>query len=253
MFRMSVKPGRPQLADIFERYETRAPSPQNAVDAVPGWRTAFPAEVGVSAGDLALGHDPRIEWVIERLGGVAGASVLELGPLDGGHTAMLHAAGAAQIDAVEANRLAFLRCLVTKELLRLDRARFHLGDFCAGLGTLPKRFDLIVASGVLYHLPDPIGVLETLAALTDRLFIWTHVMDPAAMKAGDTRRDAFTGRVETRVRGSLTLDLHERRYHGSEQDVCFCGGARDRHVWLERQGLLDLLEDFGFTEQTLGT
>lgn len=252
MFRSVVKPARHVPGGTFERYETRPPAPQNAVDAVPGWRTALPGEVGVAAGDLALVDDPRVSWAIETLGGIDGCRVLELGPLDGGHTVMLHKAGAERIDAVEANRLAFLRCLVMKELMSLTRAHFHLGDFSAGLGTASGRYDLVVASGVLYHMADPIGLLERLSGVTNRLFIWTHLVDGQAMPPGDARRTAFTGRTESRARGHLRLRLHERGYHGSEQDVEFCGGARDRHMWLEREGLLDLLVDLGFSDLRLG-
>lgn len=225
---------------------TAAPSAQNAVDAVPGWCTALPRETGAAAGALALTQDDRIAWMIEALGSVAGMEVLELGPLDGGHTAMLHGAGAARIEAVEANRLAFLRCLVTKNLLGLDRARFHHGDISAGLGTVERRYDLILASGILYHLADPVAVLRRLAPLTDRLFLWTHVVDPAAMPEGDARRGAFTGAVREIDHDGLVLRLHERRYHGAERDVRFCGGPRDVHVWMEREGLLALVDRLGY-------
>jgi hypothetical protein len=177
---------------------------------------------------------------------VEGLRVLELGPLDGGHTAMLERAGAARVDAIEANRLAFLRCLVTKELLGLSAARFHLGDFSRGLGSAEGRYDLAVASGVLYHMADPVGLLERLSGAAERLFLWTHVVDPAAMPAGDPRRGAFTGAVEEVRRGGVALRLHERCYHGSEADPAFCGGPRDRHVWMEREGLLALLGQLGY-------
>ncbi len=240
---------KPRATDeVFDRYVAAPPAPQNAVDALPGWRTALPVEAGAVAGPLALTEDDRIRWLLGRTGPLDGQRVLELGPLDGGHTAMLHAAGAARIDAVEANRLAYLRCLVTKELLGLDRARFHLGDFAQGLGSAEGRYDLVVASGVLYHLAEPHALLARLAARTDRLFLWTHIHDAAAMPEGDPRRGAFTGRVREAEAAGVALKLHERGYQGSERDVAFCGGLRDRHAWMERDGLLALLAALGFSE-----
>jgi hypothetical protein len=230
----------------FDSYVATPPSAQNAIDALPGWTTALPPEYGVVAGPMALAADARIVWAIERLGGVAGKRVLELGPLDGGHTYMLHMAGAARIDAIEANRLAFLRCLVTKEVTGMERARFHLGDFTRGFGSLEGRWDLIVASGVLYHLENPLSLLETLASRTDALYLWTHVVDPTAMPPGDPRRGPFTGRVSEGRLGDVTVRLHERRYHGAHKAVAFCGGVRDRHVWMERACLLDGLAALGF-------
>ncbi len=232
--------------DLFDRYVAAAPSAQNAVDALPGWRTALPEGCGARAGAMGLMQDTRIAWALERLGGVAGRHVLELGPLDGGHTAMLHGAGAARIDAIEANRLAFLRCLVTKEILALERARFHLGDFTVGFGPAGESFDLAVASGVLYHMADPLALLARLAEASPRLFLWTHVMDPEAMPQGDPRRAAFTGRVLRRRIGETEVALHERGYLGSERDVAFCGGPRDRHVWIERAGLFAALRSLGY-------
>lgn len=234
--------------DLFERYVDSAPSLQNAVDAVPGWTTALPPELGVTAGSLGLGADGRIAWLIERLGSVAGWNVLELGPLEGGHTGMLHAAGAASVTAIEANRLAFLRCLITKELLRLDRARFLLGDFTRGLGAAEGRYDLILAAGVLYHLLDPLAVLESIAARTDRLYIWTHVFDDAVMPKGDPRRLAMTGRVSVGTCAGVPVALHERRYLGADRAVSFCGGVRDRHVWIDRHDLIAALGALGFDD-----
>jgi hypothetical protein len=88
----------------FDRYVSTEPSLQNAIDAVAGWNTSFPPELGLRAGTLATYNDPRILWAIECFGEIAGRRVLELGPLEGGHTSMLDAAG-AQVDAIEANQV----------------------------------------------------------------------------------------------------------------------------------------------------
>src|SRR5262249_6341085 len=139
----------------FDRYVSSEPSFQNAIDAVEGWNTSFPAELGLRAGSLATYNDPRILWAIECFGEITNRRVLELGPLEGGHTSMLDSAG-AQVDAIEANQLAFMRCLVAKEILQLKKSRFWLGDFMKALEHWDQRYDLIIASGVLYHLKHPL-------------------------------------------------------------------------------------------------
>ena len=49
---------------------------------------------------------------------MAGKTVLELGPLEGAHTYQLHQRG-ANIVAVEASKQAYLKCLITKEIVGL--------------------------------------------------------------------------------------------------------------------------------------
>ncbi|WP_207954636.1 hypothetical protein [Saccharopolyspora elongata] len=73
---------------ILDEYVTSAPSPQNAVDVFAGeWSSQLPAPLQhVQAGPLPLFDDARVSWAIECFGGVAGSRVLEIGPLEGGHT-----------------------------------------------------------------------------------------------------------------------------------------------------------------------
>ncbi len=231
---------------VSGHYVTDAPSAQTAVDAVPGWSTALPAHLGVTAGRLPLFNDPRIKWLSERAGDLTQADLVELGPLDGAHTYMLHQLGPRRIDAIEANRQAFLRCLVTKELLALDRARFHLGDFSKWLEARSTPADLIVASGVLYHSSDPVRLLERLAAQTPRLYLWTHAIDHQAMPAGDPRWGAFSSGTEERTTAGIVLRLYPRSYHGASADETFCGGPHDLHRWMERDQIIALLGALGY-------
>jgi hypothetical protein len=93
------------VSNILAHYITDRPSPQHAVDLFAGeWSSHFPEGApAVSGGQVRLFEDPRLVWAIDRLGGVRGKSVLELGPFEGGHSYMLERAGATSIDAIEAN------------------------------------------------------------------------------------------------------------------------------------------------------
>ena len=114
---------------LLDEYVDVMPSPQNAVDLVPGWKHALPREIDVSAGSLKMYSDPRVTWALEQFGSISGRRILELGPLEASHTYMLHKQGPAVIHAIEANKLSFMRCLIAKNLLGLDSAQFMLGDF----------------------------------------------------------------------------------------------------------------------------
>ena len=65
-----------------------------------------------------------MRWLAETLGGLQGRDVLELGPLEAAHTAALLQAGARSVLAIEANKQAFLKCLIVKELCGLRDASF---------------------------------------------------------------------------------------------------------------------------------
>ncbi len=85
----------------------------------------------MKAGATPLFDDPRITWSNDRFGemgipgGYVGRDVLELGPLEGGHTYLLDRMGVKSVTAVEASSRAYLKCLIAKETFGMSpRARF---------------------------------------------------------------------------------------------------------------------------------
>jgi hypothetical protein len=230
----------------FDRYVDALPTHQNAIDAIEGWSTAFPEAYNVKAGIVPTFHDARIFWAIECFGSLEGREVLELGPLEAGHTYMLESAGAV-VDAVEANQLAFMRCLVAKEIFRLQKARFWLGDFVKWLEHTDKSYDLIVASGVLYHQHDPLRLLELIAQRASAVFIWTHVVSDA-MPLSDPRRSVMSNLPETHSFHGVTVRAYPRSYIKAEANPAFCGGMRDDHRWLDKDDLLAALRALGFDD-----
>lgn len=235
-------------ADQLDEYVTSFPTHQNAIDTLKGWNQAFPAEFGIDAGAMHLHNDPRIGWAIEKSGGLAGKRVMEVGPLEAWHTYMLEREEPAVLDAVEANRLSFLRCLVVKEIVGLKTARFHLGDAQLWLEDRPDRYDLIVASGVLYHMQDPIRFLRAMATRTDSLFLWTHYVDDEAMPPADPRRGAFVSNPETVEENGVSVVMYPRTYLGAWKSAAFCGGMHDIHRWIDKASLLNLLRAYGFDD-----
>src|SRR5262249_34849507 len=125
------------------KFEIRGPSKQNAVDIFEGkWATDL-AMLGVESGGPAdhLNTDRRPLVAAQLLGKhnrFDEFRILELGPLEGAHTYQLEQLGAAEIVAIEANKEAFLKCLIVKDLAQLQRANFLLGDFVSYLESGPK-------------------------------------------------------------------------------------------------------------------
>jgi hypothetical protein len=223
---------------ILDEYVTSAPSAQNAVDIFAGeWSSQVP---GASAGPIPLFADDRVQWALDQLGGVTGASVLELGPLEGGHTFMLTRAGAASVLAV-----AYLKCLIAKELVGMPAARFVLGDFMAYLRESDERFDLVFASGVLYHMRNPVETIALTAGAADQLFLWTHYYDEEIVRSSALLSPRFTT-AETSSHEGFEHTLHRFEYESALQLKGFCGGSAPHSNWLSRKDLLAALEHFGW-------
>jgi hypothetical protein len=225
-------------------YATEAPSAQAAIDLFRGeWVSRLPSPL--RGGEAPLFDDPRVTWGIEELGPLTGARILELGPLEGGHTWMLERAGAASITAVEAHPKAYLRCLVVKEAVGMQRSRFLFGDFMRYLAETDEVYDVCWASGVLYHLRNPAELIELAARRAPRLFVWTHYYDPEIARSNEFLRKRISREVPATHAGFA--HTQHRFDYGITFDLGrFCGGTAPHASWLTRDTLLDCLAHFGW-------
>ena len=230
-----------------QNYFGKLPSTQNAVDLFEGqWFSTLPEKVGAETGGIGkLFDDDRIHWASSKLGGFQEKNVLELGPLEGCHSAMLESAGATSILSIEANSDAYLRCLLVKELLDLRKTRFLLGDFLKYLRTAPGVFDVGLACGVLYHIKNPVELIELLSQRVGSLFVWTHFFDESTIKGKSVVREKFSGSWEATLSG-FAHKLHAYGYGDALNWKGFCGGGSESCNWMEKAELLDAFEHFGF-------
>jgi hypothetical protein len=235
-------------------FAVAGPSAQQTVDIFEGqWITAFPDELGVTAG--WVNHfdpevDARVPWVDSILpGGLAGRSVLELGPFEAYQTWMLEQRGAT-VTAVEASRTAYLKCLVVKELMGIA-APFVYSDALAYLDGSQDRYDVVWASGILYHQADPIGFLERASAKGDHLFLHTHYYDDSVLATAEAGRFDASKDQHVHWQGREIV-LHHRDYIGDTQQGNFAGGPRPYSVWMEREDIEFVLRGMGLTEITYG-
>lgn len=240
------KDNKSPIAD-FRHYETSFPTNQNAINAVPGWSTSLPEGYATDADKLHTYSDERILWAAECFGELRGANVLELGPLEAGHTIQLEQLGAT-VTGVEANKLAFLRCLVAKEIVGLKNARFMLGDFVKWLEDCEQDYDLIIASGVLYHLGNPLNFIELAAKRTNALYIWTHFVHEGMMPIGDPRRGVIENEPKLVDFHGIPVRLYRRTYATAPKNDNFNGGMADAHSWMHRDDILEALKAVGLSD-----
>jgi hypothetical protein len=225
------------------------PTPENAVNLFAGqWSSRLPAPYQALTGaNAGLFEDERITFAESQFG-FKGMRVIELGPLEGGHTYMLDRLGAEEVISIEANKDAFLRCLVAKELLGIPSARFLCGDFVAYLRDAAEkslRWDLCLAVGVLYHQQDPVALLQLATQVSDRLFLWTHYYD-ADVVAGRPDLIRKFSASEEHVTGGFRHTLHRWEYLDALGWSGFCGGSSNWVSWLSRDDLFGALDHFGF-------
>ena len=208
------------------------------------WVSELP---GFTTGGAPLFDDHRIKWGLDLAGGVQGKKVLELGPLEGGHTYMLQNAGARTVTSIEANSICYMKCLAVQQLYDLDRVSFEYGNFIPWLDTTSESFDLAVAVGVLYHTTDPVAVLENLTRVSPQILLWTHYGDLKAMPRKDPRyRVGITG-IERRHYRGMDYRVFRRQYHGNATtDPKFCGGVHTTPVWIEKRTIRRVLDMNGF-------
>ena len=219
------------------------PSYQNAIDLFEKWSSALPARFGVQTGGIPLFEDGRVIWAIEQLGGVAGRDILELGPLEAGHTYMLETAGAKSILAIEGNKNCYLRCLIAKEITKLKVSDFLLGDFVEFLETDTRRFDIAWVAGVLYHMTDPVKVLKLLGRMVDAIYVWTHYIDDRALTLNWANPIVKTEQNE--IDGKRYTYYH-RSYEGAQHGGAYCGGVYSGAVWMTQADIMQALEASGF-------
>lgn len=237
--------------DPLDRYVVTAPSAQNALDLFAGnWYSALPSVLGLEAGTMPFFDDPRIKAVLRHLDSIKSYKVLELGPLEGGHTYLLHEAG-ARVVSIEGSAKSFLKCLVVKEILNLNRAHFVLGDFMPYLETTNERFDLVVASGVLHHSADPISLLKLTRRVADKVAIWTHYWDADAMASNDTLAPLFRSPAVPTPFGTSEVRLHPRYDDGAVPKPESCCGPHATSLWFERDDLFTVLSSIGLSQITV--
>ena len=236
--------------EILDAYVLTEPNNQNLLDIFKGeWSSKLPDNCALitQPGTARLFEDIRIVWAEQIFGNFTNWEILELGPLEGGHSYMFQARNAKNVISIEANTRAFLKCLCIKEIFKLDRVEFKLGDFVSFLENTDSQYDIVFASGVLYHMEEPIKLLELISKASQRLFIWTHYYDEDIILNREELRHKFSPLSSGEYNG-VSYDYSTQSYKDALAWSGFCGGSQPVSKWLTRDSIIKALKQFGFTD-----
>ena len=238
---------------MLDEFVQLPPHEQNALDIFTGeWSSHLPGSwKELKAGTISLFDDARITWAAEQLSGFKGQRILELGPLEAGHTYMLECLGAESVLAIESNKRAYLKCLIVKEILGLNRSRFLLGDFVSFLRENETSFDVCLASGVLYHMHNPCELIQLIARTSEKIILWTHFYDQELIAAKDIVAGKFSGQLKKSYNGFNHV-LYKYNYGDALNWKGFCGGGYSYSYWMSRADILACLRFFGFQDLKIG-
>lgn len=239
--------------NILDEYVKAQPTHQNALDIFKGeWSSILPPPYAeLTMGKVPLFQDQRIVWGENKLGGFKGCKILELGPLEGGHTYMLENMGASSILAIESNTRAYLKCLITKEILNLTHASFLLGDFVTYLKNTQDTYDVCISSGVLYHMQNPAELIHLISQVSRKIMLWTHYYDP---EKNNPDVNVRFSEVVAQEYHAFHHTLYRHPYQNLEEHSLtgFCGGSAPFSMWMSRQDILSCLKYFGFNRLEVG-
>ena len=228
---------------ILDVYVSSAPGREAAFRIFDGlWSCVVP---GYGLGTVPQFDDDSIRWLEGQCGGFKGKRILELGSLEGGHTYMLSQAGAAAITSIEANTNAFLKCLIVQNALKFN-ADFMLGDFRPFLDTCTDTYDLLVASGVLYHMTEPVKLLQDMAKVSRSIYIWTHYYDADVVLNHEHLKKKFDSDPRVQHFGDREVISYKQSYLDALQWKGFCGGSAPTSYWLSKDSILGILSDLRF-------
>lgn len=130
--------------------------------------------------------------------------------------------------------------------LKLSRAEFMLGDFVEYLRGCEDRYDLVVASGVLYHMSEPADLLMLLGRVAERMLLWTHYYDAEIIGSRPDLARKF-GPLETGTAGGVPYQVAQQNYLEALEWKGFCGGSRPNSRWMTRDSILGILKGLGYT------
>ena len=126
------------------------------------------------------------------------------------------------------------------------KARFFLGDFVKYLTSNPPRVDVVMASGVLYHMIDPLALIRAMTHVADCICVWTHYFDEDAIRANVHLSKRFAPAAETVEFEGRQIELCEQSYQSDPEWRGYSGGMEKNSFWIRRTSLIEAFSACSF-------
>jgi len=192
-------------------------------------------------------RDIRIRIVLDLCGGsLADKTIVDLGCNEGGFAVEFARLGAKESVGIEAREVSWLRCELVRKLARLQNLKFVRGDVMVELARWPSSFDVVFASGILYHVTDPHQLLSDIfAACRGAVLIDTHVARreaPSHVCSEEIVSRTFGGKS---YQGRLFPEVSDT---ARESQLWAAWGPNNTSFWLLEDELLTMMRAIGFHE-----
>lgn len=214
-------------------------------DTYGEWSEDIPLPYGKwTKGNGELPHR-RLKRSIQIIKDVLGdrfhsARILDLGCLDGIYSIECALQG-ANVLGVDVRKGHIEKCRLAGEALQLDNLEFRQGDVRTVLQELTDSYEVVLCSGLLYHLnaPDVFDVMQSIYERTLRLAIFDTHVSLSPNTTVSYREKVFHGHFAT-----------EHDDNASPQDIENAGWSsfgNRASFWLTRPSLVNALAHVGFS------
>ena len=198
------------------------------------------------------GDDPSIApstaVVLDQArGDLSRMRILDVGCLEGGYAATFARLGAREVVGLEIRDVNLARCRFLQERLGLSNLSFVKGDAKTMSRDELGVFDLVFASGILYHLDDPFDFVRRCSELTtDMLLLDTHVASLHAYAHRCSRELVAREWQGATYLGRVAIE-YERELSREELEVFpWTAYGNQTSFWLTEASLVRLLRNVGF-------
>ena len=209
------------------------------------WTNDIPLPFDIwTKGNLQIPHT-RLKRIVQAVSDlskkpISECRILDLGCLDGMFSIEFALQG-ADTTGVEIREANIKKAIFVKEVLNLKNLDFRRDDVRNISVESYGRFDAIICSGILYHLPagDAINLINTMYEMAHRLVVIdTHIaLEPMGRVLDD--RDEYWGDIFREHPDNATPDEKTKSLWASADNLF--------SFWFTRPSLINILRKAGFS------